>query len=150
MHSPRIDDAGPLVSQTRPVLLLCAIYDGLLGLAFLFFAEPIFRVLGIESTADPIYAQLAAGLIAIMGLGFFLAWRDPLRNRDLVLLGAVFKAFYILLAAYALIRGEVPHPVFLVFAAIDILFLIVFVRFLQGSTAVQAAGAASIVGERGP
>ena len=149
MHSPRIDDAGTLVRQTRPVLLLCAVYDGLLGLAFLFFAAPIFRVLGVESTADPLYVQLAAGLIAIMGLGFFLAWRDPVRNRDLVLLGAVIKAFYILLAAYALVRGEVPHPVFLIFAAIDVLFLIVFVRFLQGTGAAHAAVGASIAGERG-
>ena len=91
----------------------------------------------------------SAGLIAIMGLGFFLAWRDPLRNRDLVLLGAVFKAFYILLAAYALVRGEVPHLVFLIFAAIDVLFLIVFVRFLQGTGAAHAAVGASIAGERG-
>ena len=142
MHSPQIDDAGTLVSQTRPVLLLCAVYDGLLGLAFLFFSGPIFRALGIENSADPVYVQLAAGLIAIMGLGFFLAWRDPLRNRDLVLLGAVFKAFYILLAAYTLVRGEVPHPVFLVFAVVDVLFLIVFARFLQGS-------AARLAGERG-
>jgi hypothetical protein len=146
MQSPRIDDARTLASQTRPVLLLCAVYDGLLGLAFLFFAEPIFLFLGIENAADPIYIHLAAGLIAIMGLGFFLAWRDPLRNRDLVLLGAVFKAFYILLAAYALVRGEVPHPVFLIFAAIDIMFLIVFMRFLQGTAATVGA---SIAGERG-
>ena len=149
MHSPQIDDAGPLVSQTRPVLLLCAAYDGLIGLAFLFFAEPIFRALGMENAADPVYVQLAAGLIAIMGLGFFLAWRDPLLNRDLVMLGTVFKAFYILLAAYALVRGEVPHAVFLVFAAIDVVFLIVFARFLQGSAAAHAAVAACLAGERG-
>lgn len=106
---------------------------------FLFLAEPIFSALGIENAADPVYVQLAAGLIAIVGLGFFLAWRAPLRNRDLVLLGAVFKAFYILLAVYALVRGEVPHPVFLAFAAVDVAFLVVFVRFLQ-DTAVRLAG----------
>ena len=148
MPTPRIDQT--LTNSVRPALLLSAVYDGVIGLAFLLFADPIFRALGIENAADPVYVQLAAGLIAILGLGFFLAWREPVLNRDLVLLGAVFKAFYIALAAYALVRGEVPHPVFLVFAAVDVLFLVVFARFLQGSAAAHAAVAAWIAGEPGP
>ena len=148
MPTPRIDQTP--TNSVRPALLLSAVYDGVIGLAFLLFADPIFRALGIERAADLVYVQLAAGLIAILGLGFFLAWREPVLNRDLVLLGAVFKAFYILLAAYALVRGEVPHPVFLVFAAVDVLFLVVFARFLQGSAAAHAAVAAWIAGEPGP
>jgi hypothetical protein len=149
MHSPALDDARATANRYRPVLLLCAVYDGLIGLAFLFLPGPLFRLLGIEPAADPVYVQLAAGLIALMGLAFYLAWRNPVLNRDIVLLGVAFKAFYILLAAYALARGEVPHPVFLVFAGVDVLFLIVFVRLWQGSAAAHAAVAARLAGERG-
>ena len=123
----------------RPVLLAAALYDGLLGLAFLFFAGPIFQALGAAFTADPLYAQLAAGLIAIMGLGFYLAWREPLLNGDIVLLGVVFKAFYVLLAISAQLRGETPHGLFLLFAAIDVVFLVLFLLFLRETSAARAA-----------
>ena len=147
MHSPAIEAARAAVDRYRLPLLLAAIYDGLLGLIFLFLADPIFRALGIDLGANLIYAQLAAGLIAIMGYGFYLAWRDPLLNGDIVLLGAVFKAFYILLALYALARGELPHGLFLIFAAIDVIFLIVFVLHLRDAVVVRTA-MASLVGER--
>ena len=147
MHSPAFDDARTTADRYRPLLLLSAVYDGLIGLAFLFLAGPLFHILGIEPAADPVYIQLAAGLIAIIGLGFFLAWRDPLVNGDLVLLGAVFKAFYILLALSAYVRGAAPHPVFLVFAVADILFLAAFVRFLRETGAARSALAAWVAGQ---
>ena len=147
MHLPAFDEARTTANRYRPVLLLCAVYDGLIGLAFLFLAGPLFRIFGIEPAADPVYIQLAAGLIAIMGLGFFLAWRDPLVNGDLVLLGAVFKAFYILLALFAFVRGAVPHPVFLLFAVVDIVFLVVFVRFLRETGAARSALSAWVAGQ---
>ena len=48
MQSPAIEAARIAVNRYRVVLLLAALYEGLLGLAFLFFSGPIFRVLGIE------------------------------------------------------------------------------------------------------
>ena len=139
MQSPAIEAARIAVNRYRYVLLLAAIYEGLLGLAFLFFSGSIFRILGVEFTADPVYVQLAVGLIAIMGLGFYFAWHDPLINGDIVRLGVVFKAFYILLAIYALIRGELPHGVFLLFAGIDVVFFLVFLLCLRDTSVARAA-----------
>jgi hypothetical protein len=139
MHSPPIEAARIAAERYRVPLLLAALYDGLLGLAFLFFMGPIFRALGVEFAADPVYAQLAAGMTAIMGLGFYLAWRDPLVNGDIVLMGAVYKAFYVLLAIYTQIRGQIPHGVFLLFAVIDVMFFVVFVLYLRDARVVRAA-----------
>ena len=147
MQSLAIENARAAANRYRPVLLLSAIYDGLLGLAFLFFSEQFFRALGVETTADPVYVQLAAGLIAIMGLGFYLAWRNPLVNWDLVLLGTVFKAFYILLAVWAQFRGELPHPLFLLFALIDVFFFVILLLFLRDTRAARSALAGSVTGE---
>jgi hypothetical protein len=122
----------------------------LLGLAVLFFFGPIFRQLGITSTADAVCVQLAAGLIAIMGLGFAFVWREPLINRDIAVLGAVFKAFYILLAIAAQLRGELPHPVFLLFAGIDAVVLIIILFFLQDTRAAAAAPRALGAGRTAP
>lgn len=139
MQSPAFETARGVVERYRPVLLVAAIYDGLLGLAFLFLAGPIFSMLGIALVADPVYVQLAAGLIAIMGLGFYFAWRDPLINRDIVLLGVVFKAFYVLLAVYAQLRGEVPHGVFVLFAAIDAVFFVLFLLMVRETSSARTA-----------
>jgi hypothetical protein len=147
MQSPAIEAARIEVNRYRVVLLLAAIYEGLLGLAFPFFSGPIFRALGIEFAADPVYVQLAAGLIAIMGLGFYFAWRDPLINGDIVRLGAVFKVFYVLLAISAQIRGELPHGLFLLFAAIDVAFFLVFLLFLRDTSAARAALAELAAGQ---
>ena len=147
MQSQAIENGRAAANRYRPALLLSAIYDGLLGFAFLFFSEQFFRVLGVETTADPVYVQLAAGLIAIMGLGFYLAWRNPLVNWDLVLLGMVFKAFYILLAVWAQFLGEIPHPIFLLFAVIDVFFFVILLHFLRDTRPARAALAGYVAGE---
>ena len=147
MQSQAIENGRAAANRYRPALLLSAIYDGLLGLAFLFFSGQFLRALDVETTADPVYVQLAAGLIAIMGLGFYLAWRNPLINADLVLLGAVFKAFYILLAVWAQFRGEIPHPIFLLFAVIDVFFFVILLLFLRDTRAARSALAGWVVGE---
>ena len=147
MRSQAIENGRAAANRYRPALLLSAIYDGLLGLAFLFFSGQFLRALDVETTADPVYVQLAAGLIAIMGLGFYLAWRNPLINADLVLLGAVFKAFYILLAVWAQFRGEIPHPIFLLFAVIDVFFFVILLLFLRDTRPARAALAGYVAGE---
>lgn len=134
----------------RPALLIGAIYDLALGIGFLFFTGPLFALLGIALEADPVYVQLTAGLIAIMGFGFFLAWRQPLLNGDIVLMGAVFKAIYVALAVYTLVRGELPHMVFLVLAVIDLVFLVVFLAFLRDTSEARAAIGRAVPGRTAP
>lgn len=150
METSPIDADLVNIERYRLPLLAGALYDGLLGLAFLFFAGPLFALLGIAMAADPVYVQLAAGLVAIMGFGLYLAWRDPLLDGDIVLMGVVFKAFYIALALYALATGGLPHWIFLLLAAIDLVFLIVFVLFLRDTSDARAALARSIPGRSSP
>jgi hypothetical protein len=150
MQSPATDNGSKVPERYRLALVVTAIYDGLLGLAFLFLSGPIFRMLGVAVTAEPVYVQLAAGLIAILGLGFFLAWREPLIDRDIVLLGTVFKAFYILLAISAQIRGQLPHWMFLLFAGIDAVFLIIFLSYLRDTRAARSALPELLMERTGP
>jgi hypothetical protein len=147
MYAPVLEAGHTVANRYRPLLLAAAIYDCVLGLAFLFFAGPISHTLGFALAADPVYVQLAAGLIGLMGLGFYFAWREPLLNRDIIVMGAVGKAFYILLAIVTQLRGTIPHPVFLLLAGIDLVFFAVFVQFLRETKAVRAAVAA-VIAER--
>jgi hypothetical protein len=139
MRSSAIEAARGAAARYRPVLLAGAVYDGVLGILFLFFHDRVFGALGVQPGTDPIYVEFAAGLIAVMGFGFFLAWRDPLLAGGLVLYGAAGKAFYVLLALSALLRDQVPHPFFLVLAAIDAAFFVLFLGFLRATKPARDA-----------
>jgi hypothetical protein len=130
MQSPAPESPIAAIRRYRLLLLAAALYDGILGLVFLFFGGSVLAQLDVPAPENPVYIQLAAGLIAIFGLGFYLASRHPLLNVDIVRLGVVFKVFYIVLALLALVQGTLPHPLFLLFAAVDTLFLALFLIFL--------------------
>ena len=115
--------SSPLEAQ-RLLLTAAALYDGTLGLLFLLFFRPILGLLGAAVPENPVYLQLAAGCIALFGLGFWWAAQRPVRNLDLVRLGTGLKVFFVCLAAYAAAVGLLPHPIFLVLALLDALFVV--------------------------
>ena len=115
--------SSPLEAQ-RLLLTAAALYDGILGLLFLLFFRPILGLLGAAVPENPVYLQLAAGCIALFGLGFWWAAQRPVRNLDLVRLGTGLKVFFVCLAAYAAAVGLLPHPLFLVLALLDALFVV--------------------------
>ena len=115
--------SSPLEAQ-RLLLTAAALYDGILCLLFLLFFRPILGLLGAAVPENPVYLQLAAGCIALFGLGFWWAAQRPVRNLDLVRLGTGLKVFFVCLAAYAAAVGLLPHPIFLVLALLDALFVV--------------------------
>ena len=44
-------------------------------------------------------------------------------------------------------RGEIPHPIFLLFAVIDVFFFVILLRFLWDTRAARSALAGWVVGE---
>jgi hypothetical protein len=124
-------DYRALDGTARSVMALGAIYDGLLGLLFLVAARPIMDALGVAIPDNPIYLQLAAGLIAVMGLYQFLAWREGVIATAGLTMLIAFKALYVLLALFAGINGNLPHVLFGVFAAVDLLFMLYFAALLR-------------------
>jgi hypothetical protein len=124
-------DARVLDGTSRTIMLLGGIYDGLLGLVFLVAAGPILQALTVSAPDNPIYLQLAAGLIALMGLYQVMAWRDGVVSAAGLLMLIAFKAFYVLLAVLSLSRGTLPHMLFGVFAVADLLFLLAFLSMMR-------------------
>jgi hypothetical protein len=124
-------DAPVANNGYRMAFLIGAIYDGLLGVLFLVASGPILQALRVDVPDNPVYLQLAAGLIALMGLLQYYVWRDMERNLDIIRVLIAFKAYYVLLALVTTLRGDLPHPVFGVLAVIDLLFLIAFLGYLR-------------------
>lgn len=128
----------------RWLFLLAALYDGVLGVAFLLFSGPIYTALGAPPPADPVYLRLIAAFVAVQGLGYAFVWRNLLRNLDLVRVGVVYKAIYISVVLLAVAEGDFPHVAFVWFAAGDALFLVAFLRYLRVAT-----GPGDLAGRRG-
>ena len=104
---------------------VAALYDLVLGLVFGLFYQPIYARFGVEPPNHPGYVQLSAMFIFIIGFGFYLVTRDPVGNRQIILLGILMKIGFCLVVFGHLFFGTVP-PIYVPFAILDFLFLISF------------------------
>src|SRR5215203_1257418 len=129
----------PVSSGWRTFFLLAALYDLILGAAFLVASEPILTAIGMTLPPHIAYIQLAAVFVFVQGLGYWLVSRDPLANLGLVRVGIAYKAAYSGLALYYLATGQLPSVFFIPCPVFDLLSLIVFVMFLRAASRVQHA-----------
>ena len=137
-------NGGPQVSSNwRAFFLLAALYDLLLGAAFVIFGEQLLSAIGMQLPPHVAYIQLAAIFIFVQGLSYALVYGDPLANLGIVRVGVAYKAAYAGLALWYLVIGLLPSVFFLPWAAIDLIFLVGFVLFLRGATSVDASPAAA-------
>lgn len=114
----------------RAIFLVAALYDFVLGIIFLAFYNSIFSFLGITLPNYPMYLQLSAAFVVVMGVGYFFVYKNLYRNVDLVKLGIVYKLVYGTLAIYFYLLG-LAHAIFFLFALIDIIFIGLFIWFLS-------------------
>lgn len=115
----------------RRFFVTAALYDGILGGLFFVFYAPIYRGFNIPLPENLTYLQMISAFVFVQGLGYWYVSRELQRNVDLVKIGAIYKAVYILVSIAALVNGQLPHTIFAWFAAFDLLFLFGFVRFLM-------------------
>lgn len=127
---PRRDERDGWITPWRWMFVAVGVWDIVLGLAFLALYEPIYDALDIALPESRAYIHLAAALIAVQGLSYFMVARRPLRNVDIVRVGIVYKASYSALALYYWIAGGAPHGIFVAFGLVDVLTLVGFVAFL--------------------
>ncbi|HVQ22414.1 MAG TPA: hypothetical protein VMT36_04015 [Candidatus Saccharimonadia bacterium] len=120
-------------SSWRAFFLVAALYDLLLGAAFVFAGEQLLSAIGMELPPHVAYIQLAAIFIFVQGLSYALVYRDPPGNLGIVRVGVAYKAAYAGLALWYLLIGLLPSVFFLPWAAIDVAFLVGFVLFLRAA-----------------
>ena len=116
----------------RTLFWIAAVYDLTLGIAFLFFYRPIFRMLDRESAIPEhtSFLSLIAAFLFVIGVAYvYIAVGDFVRNRDLITVGALYKLAYFSVTLWYLIGGVYPHIVFfVVFGLADLAFLIAIVE----------------------
>lgn len=110
----------------RPLFLVSGVYDLALGAAFMLAYRPIFEALKIELPNHAAYMHFPAGVVLALGVGFLLVARAPARNRDLILVGVLFKLAFAGTVLWHLLLGSIP-TLWVPLGALDVLFAVVFV-----------------------
>lgn len=110
----------------RPVLMFAAVYNMLAGFAMLIFYHEGFAGLGLEKTSFNLPIQLVGMCVALFGVGYWIVSRNPVENRNVLLLGMLSKLIGPLLAIRYIMRGDLPTWILIVFFFADWIYLLPF------------------------
>ena len=109
----------------RVVFVIAGIYDGMLGMAFLFMPEAIFAFYGTTPPNHMAYVEFPAFLLVIFSIMFFRIAMDPVRFRELMLYGVGLKVAYCSLVFKYVMTDGVP-TMWVPWAWLDLVFLVAF------------------------
>ncbi|MFA5031944.1 MAG: hypothetical protein WC614_02890 [bacterium] len=115
----------------KGLFLTAAFYDFILGILFLFFYKPFFNALSISLPPNPSYLSLSAAFVFVIGIAYFIIYKDIRGNRGLVIVGTAFKIAYVAVGIFYLAIHLVPHMFFMLLALCDAIFGILFMEFLN-------------------
>jgi hypothetical protein len=79
---------------------------------------------------DPLFLQMASWLVVVLGIGYCLTARNPERNQDFMLVGAIGKLLVLPLMLAAWHRGDVQLPAVLAGSG-DLIFALLFLDVLR-------------------
>ena len=105
---------------------LAALYDGILGLAFLAAPGPLFDLCQVTPPNHLGYVQFPAALLLIFGLMFAVIARDPVGRRHLIVYGILLKVAYCGVAGVHWAAGGIPG-MWKPFVVIDLVMGLLFV-----------------------
>ena len=113
---------------TRPItalFLVAALYDGALGLVFLFVPGLVYQWGNVTPPNHWAYVQFPACLLIIFALMFVAIARDPIRNRNLIIYGILLKLSYCGIAFWYWFTAGIPG-LWKPFAVIDLVMAVLF------------------------
>ena len=112
----------------RGLFTVAAFYDLLLGLTFTLCPARAFAALGISDKLPAFggYVTLLGAFVLVIGIAYALISRGDLRgNADLILVGALYKLAYAMVAFYYWAAGDLPHIAFAaLFGVADAVFFV--------------------------
>lgn len=113
------------VTLVKGLFLVAAIYDGVLGLVFLFKPGLAFELFEVVPPNHFGYVQFSAILLLIFAAMFLRVAREPMANRFIMLYGIGLKAGYSGLVFYYMLTTGVP-AMWVPWAWADLVFLLLF------------------------
>ncbi|MBN1854073.1 MAG: hypothetical protein JW829_15200 [Pirellulales bacterium] len=107
------------------LFLAAAIYDGVLGAAFLVKSSALFQWFDVTPPNHMGYIQFPAALLIIFAVMFLAITANPARNRNLIPYGILLKVAYCGVVLYHWLSAGIPN-MWKPFCIIDLAFLILF------------------------
>jgi hypothetical protein len=107
------------------VFIVAALYDGLLGVAFLFAGGAVFQRFGVTPPNHPGYLQFPAALLIVFAVMFAAVAVNPARNRNLIPYGILLKVSYCGVVLFHWLTSGLPG-MWKPFCVFDLAFLILF------------------------
>ena len=109
----------------KPLFLVAAFYEVVLGVAFFSAPGAIFDMFAVTPPNHMAYVQFPALLLILFGIMFYRIAMDPIKNRELILYGSGLKVAYCSMTfGYALTTG-IPS-MWMPWAWADLAFLTLF------------------------
>lgn len=105
---------------------VAAIYDGLLGAAFLFAGSALFQWFDVTPPNHPGYVEFPAALLIVFALMFMAVAKNPIGNRNLIPFGILLKVSYCGVVLFHWLTAGIPG-MWKPFCLLDLVFLIFFV-----------------------
>ena len=121
-----LNSASPLSVGLRFILKFAGWYNIVAGIAMIVFYHEGFRALGVPKPEFVLPIQLVGVLVGIFGVGYLIAERNPVENRNIVLLGFLSKLLGPLLAIVHVATGALPIMMLLVLFFADGIYLVPF------------------------
>ncbi len=107
------------------LFVVAALYDGLIGLAFLAAGPTLFDRANVTPPNHWGYVQFPAALLIVFSLMFLAVAVRPQRNRNLIPYGILLKVAYSSVVFYYWAVDQVPM-MWKPFAVADVVFLVLF------------------------
>jgi len=105
--------------------IIAALYDGILGIAFILAAPKLFTLAQVTPPNHFGYIHFPAALLLIFALMFYAVAKDPCKNRNLIPYGILLKLSYSSTVFFYWFTSGIPH-IWKPFAIIDLAFMIIF------------------------
>ena len=116
----------------KGLFLFAAVYDLVLGIVFTFFSKSAFDLVGIPEKIPEFdgYLSLIGAFLFVIGVAYYLIFRGDLqKNRDLILVGVLYKLAYFTITFYYFAIDNIPHLIF--FALFGVVDLIMFILMVE-------------------
>ncbi len=107
------------------LFIVAALYDGILGLAFLFASQAVFQWFNVTPPNHIGYAQFPGALLLVFGLMYLAVAKNPIENRNLIPYGILLKVSYCGIVFYHWFSAGIPN-MWKPFAIVDLFFLALF------------------------
>lgn len=132
------------VMVVRGLLALMGVYDGVLGIAFLFAGPKLFDALEVTPPNHWGYVQFGAALLIIFALMFFALARRPIANRNLLPYCFLLKIAYCGVVFYHWFLGDGLPGIWKPFAIADVVMaaILAWMYMTVRGPARHAAGGA--------